>query len=206
MSASADKTTASRKKKALLASGTVLGVGAVITLAAWNDSVWGEGTFGTGENTWNIEGSFDGGTVWDEFVTQGTAGTMNFNSIALDLAPGESTYALVGLREEFGNDGADVVVAPPVTGGNTALAGALRVTIRDLGVGTTAPAYSGTEGTAILTNQPLNGSTASSTVTITPGGYRWIGFTVTLPADTNPSGIGNTTTTAAWEMQATSTP
>ncbi|NLG54199.1 MAG: hypothetical protein GX542_00865, partial [Rhodococcus sp.] len=36
-----------RKRKAILASGIVLGVGAVITLAAWNDSVWGTGAFGT---------------------------------------------------------------------------------------------------------------------------------------------------------------
>ncbi|WP_226438443.1 MULTISPECIES: SipW-dependent-type signal peptide-containing protein [Rhodococcus] len=41
----------SRKRRALLASGLVLGVGVVITLAAWNDSVWGSSDFGTGENS-----------------------------------------------------------------------------------------------------------------------------------------------------------
>ena len=48
----------SRKVKALLAGGLVLGVGAAVTLASWTDQEWTEGLFGAG--SFNIEGSLDG--------------------------------------------------------------------------------------------------------------------------------------------------
>ncbi|SLM92717.1 SipW-dependent-type signal peptide-containing protein [Brevibacterium yomogidense] len=50
--------TRSRKIKALLAGGLVLGVGAAVTLAAWTDQEWAEGIFGAG--SFNIEGSTSG--------------------------------------------------------------------------------------------------------------------------------------------------
>lgn len=49
---------ASRKAKALLAGGLVLGVGAAVTLASWTDQEWASGIFSTG--TFEIETSVDG--------------------------------------------------------------------------------------------------------------------------------------------------
>ncbi|MFC9350572.1 SipW-dependent-type signal peptide-containing protein [Arthrobacter sp. NPDC057013] len=47
-----------RKAKAILAGGLVLGIGAAVTLAAWNDSEFATGIFGSGH--FDIEGSVDG--------------------------------------------------------------------------------------------------------------------------------------------------
>lgn len=47
-----------RKIRAVLAGGLVLGVGVAVTLAAWNDSEFAEGVFGTGH--FNMQGSTDG--------------------------------------------------------------------------------------------------------------------------------------------------
>ena len=52
-----------RKIRAVLAAGLVLGIGAVVTLAAWNDSEYATGTFAAG--TFNLEGSTDGTTYAD---------------------------------------------------------------------------------------------------------------------------------------------
>lgn len=49
-----------RKVLAVLAGGLVLGVGAAITLAAWNDSEFATGTFTAG--SFNLQGSTDGTT------------------------------------------------------------------------------------------------------------------------------------------------
>ena len=48
----------SRKVRAILAGGLVLGLGAAVTLAAWNDSEFAKGTFTSG--SLNIQGSVDG--------------------------------------------------------------------------------------------------------------------------------------------------
>ena len=53
-----EKTEHTRKRagivRAILAGGLVLGVGAAVTLAAWNDSEFATGTFGAG--SFNLEG------------------------------------------------------------------------------------------------------------------------------------------------------
>lgn len=55
-----------RKIRAILAGGLVLGVGAAVTLAAWNDSEFVGGDFGAG--TFNLEGSVDNATWTDSDV------------------------------------------------------------------------------------------------------------------------------------------
>ena len=82
-----------RKVRAILASGLVLGVGAAVTLAAWNDSVWGKAEFGTGANSWNVQGNFTGASDgWNEFVTANAAGSFNFGVNASALVPGDTVY------------------------------------------------------------------------------------------------------------------
>lgn len=196
-----DRSRNQRKRRAILASGLVLGVGAVITLAAWNDSVWGDSMFGTGSNSWNVQGTTDGGTTWQEFETQADAGHMSFSLGHLDLTPGESTHALFGLHETDGNLGATVVVAPPVV--DTANTLGQKLNVRIVSLGDTDPgSYDGTGGTEIA-NYTMTTGSASAPVTIAPRGEQWLGFTVTLPAGTSPNGLAQEVG-AAWEMQATS--
>lgn len=81
----------SRKVKALLAGGLVLGVGAAVTLAAWTDQEWVGGTFNTG--TFNVQGSTDG-AEYSDHETSGTAADLTVNLAgAANLSP-ETTIAM----------------------------------------------------------------------------------------------------------------
>ncbi|MBH0130592.1 SipW-dependent-type signal peptide-containing protein [Salinibacterium sp. NK8237] len=80
----------SRKIRAILAGGLVLGVGAAITLAAWNDSEFAQGTFSAG--TFNLVGSTDG-TTYTEHATAGAAATLPFTVNPTELSPGDVVYA-----------------------------------------------------------------------------------------------------------------
>lgn len=62
-----------RKRKAILAGGVVLGLGAAVTLAAWSDDVFANGTFSTG----TIE--LQGNITADENVTNTTGGWDNYD-------------------------------------------------------------------------------------------------------------------------------
>ncbi|WP_435277663.1 SipW-dependent-type signal peptide-containing protein [Rhodococcus yananensis] len=191
----------SRKRRALLASGLVLGVGAVITLAAWNDSVWGSSDFGTGENSWNVQGSVDAGATWAEFQTQEGAGGMAFTIDPEGMTPGHEVHALFGLKETEGNMGATVTVKAPITAGDT-LAQNLTVTIVDLGA-TNPGSFDGTQTGTTIATYTLSPGADSTAVTLDAGGEQWLGFTVELPDGTNPSGLAQSTS-AAWEMSAVS--
>lgn len=79
-----------RRVRAILAGGLVLGVGAAITLAAWNDSEFATGVFAGG--AFSIEGSTDG-TAFTEHASAGAAANLSFELDADNLAPSEPVYA-----------------------------------------------------------------------------------------------------------------
>lgn len=78
------------KTKAFLAGGLVLGVGAAVTLAAWNDSEFAEGIFNSG--SFDIEGSADG-TTFASHDTPAEAQQLSFEVAADNLAPGDVVAA-----------------------------------------------------------------------------------------------------------------
>ncbi len=104
------------KFRAILAGGLVLGVGAAVVLAAWNDSEFAIGTFGAG--SFNMEGSTDG-AAFAEHATADAAGALTFTVDPENLAPGDAVYAPFAARldGETTTD-ANVVVGPQVTTGN----------------------------------------------------------------------------------------
>lgn len=86
----------SRKVRALLAGGLVLGVGAAVTLAAWTDQEWATGIFGAG--SFNIQSSADGET-FDDHETQGDAAALTFELPgAQNLSPGDTVAAPFALQ------------------------------------------------------------------------------------------------------------
>lgn len=92
----AKTSTRSRKFKAILAGGIVLGVGAAVTLAAWTDQEWAEGIFGAGD--FNVEGSTDG-TNFDDHTSSDGAASLSFELPASDnLSPGDAVAAPFVLR------------------------------------------------------------------------------------------------------------
>ena len=66
----------SRMIRAILAGGLVLGVGAAVTLAAWNDSEFVTGTFTAG--TFNMQGSTTDGTTFTDHPV-GTPGNAHLH-------------------------------------------------------------------------------------------------------------------------------
>ncbi|SDQ63937.1 SipW-dependent-type signal peptide-containing protein [Microbacterium sp. cf332] len=87
-----DTERSSRRRRmalALTAGGLVLGVGAAVTLAVWNDSEFVTGTFGSG--TFDLQGSTDGAAFSSSPAAPGK--TVTFELDADTLAPGDVVYA-----------------------------------------------------------------------------------------------------------------
>lgn len=98
-----------RKRKALLAGGVVLGLGAAVTLAAWSDDVFANGIFNTG--TFELEGNVTAtGNVtnttsdwkkYDGATNSDTDADLVFNkeiSNKSTLSYGEPVFAPIALR------------------------------------------------------------------------------------------------------------
>ncbi len=85
----------SRKLKAILAGGLVLGLGAAITLAVWNDSEFATGTFTAGH--FNMEGSLNG-TTYSQHASSGAAAVLSFTANPTNMSPGDVEYAPFAVR------------------------------------------------------------------------------------------------------------
>ena len=189
-----------KKARAIMASGLVLGVGAAVTLAAWSDTAWGEGTFGTGDSAFNIQASFDGGSGWDEFMTDDTAGTMEFGDKATGLMPGDSVYTLVGLREQFDKMDAEVTLTK-VTADESALKDLISVRVSQ-------PVAEQPTCEDADYGPPVNLSVADKQMlekfTIPGGDQRWVCFSATLSENILPQTEPTTAKTIQWQFNAES--
>lgn len=95
----------SRRVRALLAAGVVLGAGATVTMAAWNDSEYATGTVTAA--TFALEGSVDGSTFSASDASAPHA--LGF-SPAADLVLGATSYALFSVRTQAGSTAGSVRV------------------------------------------------------------------------------------------------
>ncbi len=192
-----------KKARAIMASGLVLGVGAAVTLAAWSDTVWGAGTFGTAGSDFNIQGNFTGTEEgWDEFVTADNAGPMSFTQNANALIPGVPVYQLVGLHETKKNLGADITLTR-TTADTSKLANLVEVAVADAGTSPAAPTCNAENSfgppVTIGTDKPKMLDT-----TVPAGGYRWVCFSATLDAGATLDVANVTSKSIQWEFAATS--
>ena len=83
-----------RKRRAMLAGGLVLGVGATMTLAAWTDDEFAKGIFNT--TSFGIEGSTDG-SAWDDHTPEANAATMTFTG-GNAMSPNTTVYSRYAIR------------------------------------------------------------------------------------------------------------
>jgi predicted ribosomally synthesized peptide with SipW-like signal peptide len=96
-----------RKRKAILAGGVVLGLGAAITLAAWSDDVFADGLFNTG--SFDLIGS-PGTTAtlaegaYAQYDTSAGAADLSFEIDALEMYPGETVAAPFSIAQPTGTD------------------------------------------------------------------------------------------------------
>jgi predicted ribosomally synthesized peptide with SipW-like signal peptide len=195
----------SRMIRAILAGGVVLGVGAAVTLAAWNDSEYAAGTFTAG--TFGLEGSTNG-TDFSEHASTGAAGSLAFtvSGANLALSPGDKVAAPFAVRLIAGstNDGTVVIQAPTTTGTvsnltyevvRVAAAGDCSTTATDVTSTSLIPA--GTPITAVAGPNTFTLTKGASSAA--PGAAQVLCFKFT--AGTVAQGQSGTVT---WQLQATS--
>lgn len=103
----------SRRVRALLAGGLVLGLGAAVTLAAWNGSEFAKAQFAAG--SFSFTGSANG-VDFSSHPNAGAAATLTVSGDALNLAPGDETFLPFAVKLEGTNDATVTAVAPAVDG------------------------------------------------------------------------------------------
>lgn len=189
----------SGRVRALLAGGLILGVGATITLAAWNDSEFVTGTFQAG--TFNMQGSPDGTTFSDHATAPGAP--LAFTVSAAALSPGDVVYAPYAVRLA-----ANTTNAATVTLTSPATSGSVQNLTYSLIEPTTYGCTSATTGTVLVPAATAVG-TVPGTVTFSlqpgspttsPGNAVDLCFVVTAGAGLVQSQAG----TATWQLQAAS--
>jgi len=187
----------SRMIRAILAGGLVLGVGAAVTLAAWNDSEFVTGTFTAG--TFNLEGSTTNGTTFTDHATS-PGGALTFTVPATALSPTDSVQAPFALRlaANTTNAASVVLTAEPPTGTVTNLTYTLTVhSAWGCSAGTiTSTPITGAALNAGTTTFPL----AAGSPTTSAGAPVYLCFTVTAGAGL----VQGQTGSAIWKFLATS--
>ncbi|GAA4486197.1 SipW-dependent-type signal peptide-containing protein [Microbacterium panaciterrae] len=194
-----------RRVRAVLAGGLVLGVGATMTLASWNDSEFATGTFTAGR--FDVVGSVNG-TNFASHATAGTAIAMVFAQAAdaAALAPGKTVYALFSVK----------TVNPSVAGtvkltASTYAAGTLADYLT-YGVKTvtaaqcaTAADYAAAGSVSVVADGSVLSTSAATSQTLTANGGNQVNycFAITMPAATG-NGAQGLPLTQTWQFAATS--
>lgn len=190
----------SRRIRALLAGGLVLGVGATMTLAAWNDSEYGAATFTAGR--FDIVGATDG-TTFSSHATAGAAATLNFQLPPTAMAPGTTTYALFSVKTANPSVAGALQLTAGTPGG-TGLAAYLTYGVRTI-AGTACNATTYPAGTAVVTDGSALTAGGSSTQAVSANGAAQVNYciAVTLPTTASNAAQG-LTMSQTWQFQGTS--
>jgi len=197
-----------RKILAVLAGGLVLGVGAAVTLAAWNDSEFAAGTFTAG--TFNLEGSTTAaGSGYDDHdpADGDTVATLTFQlpETASAMAPDDVVYAPFWVRlDSTTTNDADLLPAGVTagTGGNEAN---LSYTIT--AIAPTDTCGESASGPVVASGSTLSALTGATSVPLTKGATAGTaGTAVQLCFAVTAGDIEQgDSATATWEFTATST-
>jgi predicted ribosomally synthesized peptide with SipW-like signal peptide len=187
----------SRTIRAILAGGLVLGVGAAVTLAAWNDSEFVTGTFTAG--TFNLEGSTTDGTTFTDHATS-PGGALTFTVPATSLSPTDSVTAPFAVRLAANTTSAANVTL--TTGTPTGTVTNLTYTLEIHSAWGCAP---GTVTSTPISGAALNAGTtsfalAAGSPTTDPGAAVFLCFTVTAGAGLVQGQSG----AVIWEFEAIS--
>ena len=194
--------TRSRKVKAILAGGIVLGVGAAVTLAAWTDNEWAEGTFGAG--SFNVQGSTDG-TTFTDHESEGGAAALTFDLNGGDnMSPGDTVAAPFVLRLD-GPTTYDATVALTSAAGGGDNASALTYEI--VQVASAGECSATATGTSVVpAGTALDSTTGAADFDLSAGAGTATGDPVSLcfKVTAGDSLEQGQNTTAQWQFTATS--
>lgn len=194
--------TRSRKFKAILAGGIVLGVGAAVTLAAWTDDEWAEGVFGAG--SFNVQGSTDGTTFADHESADGAAALTFDLDGGGNMSPGDTVAAPFVLRLD-GPTSYDATVSLESAAGDGDNAEALSYAI--VQVASAGDCSADATGTSIVPKgTALDSTTGAADFNLTAGADTATGDPVTLcfQVTAGDSLEQGQNTTAQWQFTATS--
>ncbi|AQY02439.1 SipW-dependent-type signal peptide-containing protein [Microbacterium foliorum] len=189
----------SRRIRAVLAGGLVFGVGATMTLAAWNDSEHGNATFTAGR--FDIVGATDGTTFSSHPV--GTPAALSFSAPFSAMAPGNTVYSLFSVRTANPSVAGTLQLSVTSTAG-TGLGTYLRYGVRAI-AGTTCNGTTYTAGTAVVPDNSLMSVGGTGTQAVSANGGTTVNycFAVTLPAATD-NGAQGLTAIQTWQVVGTS--
>ncbi|MGJ0389099.1 SipW-dependent-type signal peptide-containing protein [Microbacterium sp. CGR1] len=189
----------SRRIRALLAGGLVFGVGATMTLAAWNDSEYASATFTAGR--FDIVGSTDGTTFSSHPV--GTPAALSFSAPFNAMAPGNTVYALFSVRTANPSVAGTLQLSVTSTAG-TGLGTYLRYGVRSI-TGTTCNGTTYSAGTAVVPDNSTmaTGGTGTQAVAANAGTTVNYCIAVTLPS-TAANGAQGLTAIQTWQVAGTS--
>jgi predicted ribosomally synthesized peptide with SipW-like signal peptide len=195
----------SRRIRALLAGGLVFGVGAAMTLAAWNDSEYATATFTAGK--FDIVGSTDGSNFSNHNPSGSpstSAATLSFSVPVAAMAPGNTTYALFSVKTTNPSVAGTVLLTSSSTAG-TGLGTYLKYGVKTItGTTCTAATYAASTSVVIADGTALTTGAAASQVVAANGGAQVnYCFAVTLPSAT-PNAAQGLTAIQTWQLQGTS--
>jgi predicted ribosomally synthesized peptide with SipW-like signal peptide len=190
--------TTSRRLRAILAGGLVLGVGAAVTLAAWNDGEYAQAQFSAG--VFGIEGNANGTTYADH--PSGDPAALVFAPALTAMVPGTVTYSLFSIKTITNSvPGGVQITAAAANNAAGTLGPYLRYQVRTI-ASTTCTESTFNGGTTIL---------AASTLAVNPAGPQAIAgnsgtvhycFRFELPSGADNDAQGKSVT-AKWTFTAT---
>lgn len=190
--------------KALLAGGLVLGLGAAITLAAWNDSEFATGTFTAG--SFNIQGSIDG-SAWAEHASSGAAAEVTFSTGFDNLSASQTVAAPFVLRLDAASDYDSTVTVNSAVGSGTAETELTYEIIQVASVVACTPSATPNTAQIVPAGTVLDSVTGATSFSLTkstngtdPGASYFLCIQVTASADL----VQGTSATGTWEFLATS--
>lgn len=203
------KTTRRRKIQAVLAGGTVLGLGAAVTLANWTDEIFAGAEFETG--TFALEASTDGPGPGSDWETGGSEDdpTVEFAFAPESVVPGGTEYQPLFVRltedSDLGGTLDDVDLEVTVPGDN---AGNIDYTLYEIG-GDEACSGGDLPEDSIAGGTLASGSGGSPSIDLSADGSGGGGqnpaveFCFVFDFDEDDLEQGSTTE-AVWEFSATS--
>lgn len=194
-----------RRIRAVLAGGLVLGVGATMTLASWNDGEYATGTFTAGK--FDVVGSING-TSFASHATVGTAIAMTFapTADAAALAPGKTVYALFSVKTTNPSVAGTVKLTASTYAAGT-LADYLTYGVKTVTAAQCASAadYSAAGSTVVIADGAALSTSAVGSQALSANGGNQVNycFAITMPS-TVGNGAQNLALTQTWQFAATS--
>lgn len=190
----------SKKFKAILAGGVVLGVGAAVTLAAWTDQEWASGAFTAG--TFDIESSVDGKDFKDHNPDEDGVAELDFNLQPKNLSPNQTVAAPFVLRVDNETTlSAEVELVEATSDKNNP--NFKHLTYGIIEVPNASACEPGAEGTPIVPKATaLNSAHQVNDIVLTPGADEAAGDPITLCFQVTADGEleQSHATTASWQF------